>query len=368
MGALSEIGFAVRRMGAVRPLLVSDPGVSDAGWADEALCHLRGVGLLPTVWTGLTPNPKDVEVHAGFTVYQEHECDVLVVVGGGSCIDAAKGIAILASNGGRILDYEGVDKVVRPIPPIVAAPSTAGTASDLSQFAVFTDTARHAKVTLIGHALVPDISITDPRLLMTMPSWLTGTTGLDALTHGIEAFVSRASSCLTDDYALSAISLVHRHLLMSLEQPDSVEHRLGMARASMSAGLAFSNALLGATHAISHQLGGALDLPHGMLNAVLLPHVIRYNAEAVPDRFLRVATALGLDTDRISSTEAGEAAAAAVTELATCLGVPRRLRDIDVRREWLPSFAETALQDACITTNPRPVTREHVLALLEAAF
>ncbi|MPZ62634.1 MAG: iron-containing alcohol dehydrogenase [Propionibacteriales bacterium] len=367
-GVLSEVGHAARRLGAVRFMLVTDPGIIEAGWAGEAQEHLRAVGLDPVVWADVTPNPKDHEVARGAEIYLERECDGLVVVGGGSSIDAAKGVAVVVSNGGRIVDYEGIDRVTRPIPPIVAAPSTSGTGADVSQFCVVTDTARHIKSTLIGRALVPDISVTDPRLLHTMPDWLAASTGLDALSHGIEAYVSRAASFLTDGHALSAIRLVMENLQVTLKEPEAVDARIGMARASLSAGLAFTNAILGATHAISHQLGGATDLPHGVLNAILMPHVMRFNAERDPERFVDVAQALGLSTRDMPATEAAEFAAEAVAELATSVGTPKRLSELGVKREDLPLYARTTLADANMSTNPRDASAEDILGVLRAAY
>ena len=157
------------------------------------------------MWSGLTPNPKDFEIAAGFEVYQEGECDVIIALGGGSVIDAAKGVAVLAANGGNILDYEGVDQATKPIPPLVMVPTTSGTGADVSQFCIVTDTTRGTKITIIGRALVPDVTVIDPRLLTTMPEWLNAATGLDALTHGIEAFVSLAHNPLTDHHALRAV-------------------------------------------------------------------------------------------------------------------------------------------------------------------
>ncbi len=363
--ALAEIGHAARRLGAVRPMLVTDPGIVEAGWVAESLKHLAEVGLEPLIWSDVTPNPKDVEIRAGCERYLDSGCDVIIAVGGGSCIDAGKGIAIMASNGGDILDFEGIDQVTRPIPPLLAAPSTAGTGADVSQFAVITDTGRHLKATIIGRALVPDISITDPRLLTTMPLWLAATTGLDALTHGIEAYVSLAANFLTDQNALNAVGLVHQHLERSLAMPDELAPRAGMAKASLSAGMAFTNAILGVTHAISHQLGGLLDLPHGMLNAVLLPHVIRYNAAHVPERFVPLARALGLDAD---ARDAGDAVAEEVSGLATRIGAPRRLRDIGVGQQHLAAIAGQTVQDACISTNPRSVSIDDAEQLLLQAY
>jgi alcohol dehydrogenase class IV len=367
-GSLGEIGHAAVRLGARRPMLVTDPGVWEAHWSEEAARHLREARLATTVWAGITPNPKEREVASGAALYRESGCDVIVAVGGGSAIDAAKGIAVVVSNGGNILDYEGIDKVTQPLPPLIAAPTTAGTGADLSQFAIISDVARRIKVTLLGRALVPDISITDPRTLTTMPSWLAVTTGLDALTHGVESYVSRAATFLTDGHAVNAVRLVHKHLARSVEKPADAGAQWGMARASMSAGMAFTNAILGATHAISHQLGGALDLPHGMLNALLLPYVVRFNAEEFPDRFRPIAEALGADGYRMPPADVAETIAEFVCQFSTYFGIPQRLRDLSVREEDLPGYADTAMRDACMTTNPRVVTKSAVLALLRAAY
>jgi alcohol dehydrogenase class IV len=367
-GSLAEAGFAAERLGARRPFVVTDPGLIAAGWADELLDHLREAGLVPTLWHGVTPNPKDHEIAAGFQKYAESGCDVIIAIGGGSCIDAGKGVAVLSGNGGSILDYAGVDQFANPIPPLLMIPSTAGTGADVSQFCVVTDTAASIKVTLIGRALVPDISITDPRLLVTMPPWLAGATGLDALTHGIEAFVSLGHSPLTDGHALSAVRLVTANLCQSLSQPGDPGIGERMAQASLEAGLAFTNAILGATHAMSHQVGGLLDAPHGVVNGVLLPHVIRYNAAAVPDRFIPLAMAAGLKVEGMPGREAAEMLADHVRSLADEVGVPAGLRHLGVSEENIGHLAMSTLGDACLSTNPRSADRRDVEALFLAAL
>lgn len=366
-GSLSEAGFAAARLGARRPLVVTDPGIIAAGWVDELLGHLREAGLRPVVWSQVTPNPRDHEVRAAFAHYLEWECDVIIGIGGGSCADAAKGVAVLSGNGGDILDYRGVDRMTQPIPPLLIIPSTSGTGADVSQFCIVTDTARSVKVTIMGRALVPDISITDPRLLVTMPDLLNAATGLDALTHGIEAFVSLAHNPLADTHALNAVGLVCGHLRSTITDPLETEHRRKMAQASLQAGLAFSNAILGATHAMSHQVGGLLDAPHGVVNGVLLPHVIRYNARATPDRFVALAAAAGLEVCGIPGEEAAELLADHVRQLADDVGVPRGLRALGVTEADVPRLADTTLDDACLTTNPRAATLRDVEKLfLEA--
>jgi alcohol dehydrogenase len=367
-GSLAEAGHCALRLGALRPFVVTDPGIVEAGWVAELLGHLADVGLVAEVWAGVTPNPKDHEITAGYQRYLECDADVILAIGGGSCIDAAKGVAILSGNGGGILDYAGVDRAQEPIPPLVMIPSTSGTGADVSQFCIVTDTARSIKITIMGRALVPDISVTDPRLLTTMPAELNAATGLDALTHGIEAYVSLAHNPLTDIHALTAVRLVGSDLERTLLQPTDLAARSAMAQASLQAGLAFTNAILGATHAMSHQVGGLLDAPHGVVNGVLLPHVIRYNAALVPDRFVPLAQAVGLDVIGVPADEAAEMLAIWVRRLGDRVGVPRRLRQLGVTEADLPRLAETTMDDACLTTNPRGADAGAVEALFRAAL
>ncbi|MER5449334.1 iron-containing alcohol dehydrogenase [Streptomyces sp. NPDC002764] len=367
-GSLTELGHCALRLGGRRPFLVTDPGLIEAGWVDEAVGHLRRVGLRPVVWHDVTPNPKDHEVEAGFQRYAASGCDVIVGVGGGSVIDAAKGVAILSSNGGRILDYEGVDRVGRPIPPTVMVPSTSGTGADVSQFAVITDTAEHIKITIVSRTLVPEISVIDPRLLTTMPGWLNAATGLDALTHAIEAFVSRAHNPLTDIHALHAVELITRNLVHTHVRPKDFAARLAMAQAALEAGMAFTNAILGATHAMSHQVGGLLDAPHGVVNGVLLPHVIRFNAETRPQRFVALGAAAGIATEGVPPREVAARLADLVRALADDVGVPTGLAGLGVAESDVPVLARTTLKDACMATNPREVDVRDVEALFRQAL
>jgi alcohol dehydrogenase class IV len=368
VGSLGEAGFAAGRLGARRPMVVTDPGIIEAGWVDELLGYLGDTGLRPVVWSEVTPNPKDHEITAAYEHYVEEGADVLVAVGGGSCIDAAKGVAILSGNGGGIIDYAGVDQVTNPIPPLLMIPSTSGTGADVSQFCIVSDTARAVKITIMGRALVPDLSITDPRLLMTMPEGLNAATGLDALTHGIESFVSLAHNPLADIHALNAVGLVCQNLRTTMTHPQRAEARSKMAQGSLNAGLAFTNAILGATHAMSHQVGGLLDAPHGVVNGVLLPHVIRYNAAASPDRYADLAHSAGLAVDGMPGDEVAERLAEHVRALADDVGVPRGLRELGVDESVLPRLASTTLDDACLSTNPRPATAHDVEQIFRAAL
>jgi alcohol dehydrogenase class IV len=288
-------------------------------------------------------------------------------------IDAAKGIALLAGNGGTILDYEGVDRMALPIPPLVMLPSTSGTGADVSQFCIVTDTRRNTKITILGRAMVPDVSVVDPHLLTTMPDWLNASTGLDALTHGIEAYVSRAHNPLTDHHALQAIALVGEHLVRTMDHPGEEQARTCMAQAALEAGLAFTNAILGATHAMSHQVGGLLDLPHGVINGVLLPHVMQFNAAYDPHRFVPIAQALGLPGDIAPDSDAGAAEAAEwaaweVRRLAGELGVPKGLGEIGVTEDDIGVLSAMTLADACLSTNPREADQADIETLFRAAL
>ncbi|WP_458318447.1 iron-containing alcohol dehydrogenase [Mycolicibacterium brisbanense] len=366
--SMAEAAHAAVRLGGLRPLLVTDPGLIEAGWVRELVGHLRAQCVEAQVWSALTPNPKDHEITAGHQFYREHGCDVLIALGGGSVIDAAKGIAILSANGGDILDYAGVDKATMPIPPLVVLPSTSGTGADVSQFCIVTDTTRNTKITILGRALVPDITVIDPRLLTTMPEWLNAATGLDALTHGIEAFVSLGHNQLTDHHALRSVVMVTENLVSTIERPHEMPARVLMAQAALEAGLAFTNAILGAAHAMSHQVGGLLDLPHGVINGVLLPHVVRFNAEADPAPFATIAACLGIADKRAPARESALALADRLQELARQVGVPRSLGELGVRDEDVPVLAHNAMADACITTNPRPADEAALRALFRAAL
>ncbi|MCV7355772.1 iron-containing alcohol dehydrogenase [Mycolicibacterium fluoranthenivorans] len=368
LDSMAEAAHAALRLGGLRPLLVTDPGLIEAGWVDELVVHLRGQGVQAQVWSALTPNPKDHEITAGHEFYRSRGCDVLIALGGGSVIDAAKGIAILAANGGDILDYAGVDKATMPIPPLVVLPSTSGTGADVSQFCIVTDTTRNTKITILGRALVPDITVIDPRLLTTMPEWLNAATGLDALTHGIEAFVSLGHNQLTDHHALRSVVMVTENLVTTIERPQDMPARVLMAQAALEAGLAFTNAILGAAHAMSHQVGGLLDLPHGVINGVLLPHVVRFNAEADPAPFATIAACLGIADKRAPDLESALALADRLQDLARQVGVPRGLAELGVREDDVPVLARNAMADACLTTNPRAADEAQLRALFRAAL
>lgn len=365
-GLLARVGACARRLGGRRVLLVSDPGLFRAGWVDLAMRSLEEAGLAFAYYDAITSNPKDTEIAEGAREYAASGADVIVGLGGGSAMDAAKGIALLASNGGRIQDYEGSDRIHRPLPPLVLCPTTCGTGSDVSQFAIVTDTGRRCKMTIMSRTVAPDISLTDPATLSTLPEEYICTTAFDALSHAVEAFFSIASTSLTDVHAVKAIRLLSGSLVAAVRERDPGD-LANLARASLHAGMAFSNSLLGIVHALAHPIGGLYDTSHGSVNAVLLPEVIRYDLPVVEDKLPELAWGLGYRT-------AGDAALAgrivqdAVEDLLHHTRAPRSLRSLGVTREDLPEIAERALHDACILTSPRRADAADLRGILERAL
>jgi alcohol dehydrogenase class IV len=350
-------GRYAANLGVKRSLLVTDANVIAAGWAGDVEQSLIEAGIEVRRFTGVSPNPRDSEVMSGAAFYAEHGCDALVAVGGGSIIDCAKGIGIVISNGKGILDYEGIDRVAVPMPPLICIPTTGGTSADLSQFAIITNSAEQVKIAVISKAIVPDVALVDPVTLTSMDAYLTACTGMDALSHAIEAYVSNASSPITDLHALEAMRLVAASLRRSVEAPHDMEERGQMMLASLQAGLAFSNASLGAVHSMAHSLGGYKDLPHGECNALLLPHVIDYNFQRVPERFRRIAAALGIPVTGLSDTDVRNTLIRGVIELRRQCGIDGTLAGRGVTIGDVGMLAGKAIKDPCNATNPRIPTK-----------
>ncbi len=353
------VGRYARNLGAGHVLLVSDPGVVAAGWADEAAENLRAEGIKVTLFTGVSPNPRDFQVMAGAAEFRESRCDFIVAVGGGSPMDAAKGIGIVASNGGNVLDYEGVDRVPVPMPPLICIPTTCGTSADVSQFAIINNSSARVKIAIVSKAVVPDVSLIDPVTLTTLGPYTTAATGIDAMVHAIEAAVSNASGPLTDVHSTQALRLLHEHLTTAVADTHNLEARGGVMLASLEAGLAFSNASLGCVHALAHSLGGYLDLPHGECNALLLSQVVGFNFDNAPARYRTVGETLGLDFRGLTGAEARNRLCAHLRELCTALGVAGGLRERGLKAGDIPLLAAKAINDPCNATNPRrPVVKD----------
>jgi alcohol dehydrogenase class IV len=367
-GARHYAGRYVKNFGAKNVLLVTDEGIRKTGLVEEIGNDLTESGVSFEVFSEVMPNPRAENVMQGAECFRQAGCSALVAVGGGSVIDCAKGIGIVSSNKRPITEFEGVDKVIIPPPPLICIPTTAGSSADVSQFAIINDTQRKVKIAIISKTLVPDVALIDPETLLTLPRKLTAYTGLDVLTHAIEAYVSNASSPLTDLHALEAIRLVERNLENAVEHPRDLSLRGEMMLASLNAGLAFSNASLGAVHAMAHSLGGYLDLPHGECNALLLETVIMYNYASAPDRYDSIGEAMGCPVYTVSQKERAGMICTEIHRLRTALGVGQTLGALGVKKEVIPLLAKQAMHDVCMATNPRNPMKSEIEALYESAL
>jgi len=367
-GSINQVGECCTRLGASRVFLVADQGVMQYGWIEKALFFLEHVGLDSQLWSDFSDNTRDYEVEKGAMLYTETGCDAVLAIGGGSAIDAAKAVATLSTNHGKIQDYEGIDLINKPLPPLIVVPSTAGSGSEVSQFSIIADSSRKIKMTIISKSLVPDIAISDPLILSTVNSKLTTSTGMEALSHAIEAFLSLASTDLTDVHALHAIKLISANLRASVASQVNEEAKVAMAKASLQAGLAFSNAVLGLVHAMSHQVGGLLDFPIGEISAILLPYVMRFNLVSSMDKYIEIAKAMGAKVDRMTPREAAEKAISMVEELARDVKIPSGLAELGLPEEVIPELSKNAVKDACFITNPRDADVEDIAEIFYSAL
>ncbi len=368
LGSMNQVGESAVRLGITKVFVVTDEGVLNSGWVEKALSFLRMAKLEYKVWHNLTTNPKCIEVARAAQEYMTSGCDGLLAVGGGSSIDVAKAIAILATNGGKIADYEGVNKVTKPLPPMVIVPTTAGSGSEVSQFTIIVNKKRKAKMVIVSKSLVPDIAIVDPTVLQTKNGRLTAGTGMDALSHAIEAYVSLAATELTDVQALNAIRLIANNLRESVACSTNLKAKSAMSMASLQAGLSFSNAVLGVTHAMTHQIDALLDLFHGETNGILLPYVMEYNSIACADKYARVAEAFGVNIVGLSKWEAADRAITEVRRLVRDTGIPERLSDVGLTDDIIPRLSENALMDTCLITNPRDCSQEDIVGIYRRAM
>jgi alcohol dehydrogenase len=368
VGCAKETGSQAKALGATKVLIVTDAGLAKLGVADQIKEQLIAAGLGAVIFSGAEPNPTDKNVHDGLKVYQDNKCDGIVSLGGGSSHDCAKGIGMVATNGGHIRDCEGVNKTTKPMPPFLAINTTAGTASEMTRFCIITNTDTHVKMAIVDWRCTPNIAINDPLLMVGMPPALTAATGMDALTHAVEAYVSTIATPITDACALMSIKLIANYLRPAVANGTNLEARDKMAYAEYLAGMAFNNASLGYVHSMAHQLGGFYNLPHGVCNAILLPEVCAFNKIACPQRFADIAVALGERIDGLAPVDAADVAIAAIRKLSKDVGIPTGLAELGVKEADFELMATNAKKDACQLTNPRLATLQQVIALFKAAM
>lgn len=364
-GASKKIGEMVMGFGAKKVLCVYDLGVKNL--AGEIVHILQESGLTVIAFDGVLPNPPDTIVEEAARTAKEANVDIIVAVGGGSSMDCAKAINILLTNPSPINQYDGLNLVKNPTKPLIAIPTTSGTGSEVTSFTIITDTTRLKKMVIGGQFVGATVALADPLLTLGLPPAVTAATGMDALTHAVEAYVSKGASIPTDVNALKAISLIAENLVEATNNGSNIEARTNMLLGSMMAGFAFNSAVLGLVHSIAHPLSVHCGLPHGVANACGLPHVMEYNAEVVPDRTIDIGVAMGLELEGLSKEEAVTKVIAAVKELSAKVKIPT-LKEAGVQKEQFDRIAEDAMQEISTLFNPRETTKEEIIEILEKAY
>ena len=363
-GAINLVSQFVDNLGSENPFIVTDAGLLKTKWPDMIFSQLKKEHIDYSVFSAVSPNPRSEEVMSGVKLFNESGCDSIIALGGGSVIDCAKGIVISSVNGENVLSFEGVDKVSSPGPPLICIPTTAGSSADVSQFAIINDRKIRVKRAIISKAVVPDVALIDPQTTHTMDNYLTACTAVDALVHAVEAYVSSAHSPLFDIHSIEAVKIIFKSLPKVLQNPDDVLLRDDIMRASLEAGLAFSNASLGAVHAMAHSLGGYIDLPHGICNSVLFEHVVEYNSAAAEIRYSELAEAAGCPAGKGSSEEFINL----ILSLKKEAGLTARLSDLGVKENDIPVLSEHAVKDICMITNPVQPDVDDITHIYKQAF
>ncbi|MCP4627971.1 MAG: iron-containing alcohol dehydrogenase [bacterium] len=366
-GCVKQIGDCLKELDGKRAFLVTDKGVAGLDIFSVVEKALKDKGLSYYVYAEVDENPTDRQVEKGAEIYHKEKADVLVAVGGGSTMDSAKAIGVLISNGGSILEYKGMDVFTRPIPPLVAIPTTAGTGSEVTPYAVITNTKDNYKTGVCGWKLLPRVALVDPVMMAGMPPAITAATGMDALSHAVEAVYSKYAMPQTDALAYSAIKMVAENLVRAVSDGSDMEAREAMAMASLMGGMAMC-AGCGAVHALGHQLSSRYGMPHGTAMSVLMPHILNFNASACPDRIANIAVALGEEVDGLGKTEAARKAAHAIRQLGEAVGLPTNLTEYGADPQLIPICADYAQTAGDMPGNPITPTMEQIKDLYKQAF
>jgi alcohol dehydrogenase len=362
VNAGQQVGAEAKALGGTRVLIVTDPGIEKAGLLPVVTESLEAAGLGYSVFSEVEPNPTDATCQKGLAAYRAGGADVLVAVGGGSAMDAAKGIGVLATYGGRIQDFEGPGKVPGPIVPLVAVPTTCGTGSEVTHISVITDPERNWKMSLASPLLAPRTAVIDPLLYTKLPGPIIAATGMDALTHAIESFTNRQVEPFADALDIEAIRLIGGNIRVAVANA-SLPAMTAMALGATMAGMAFTNTILGIVHAMSHPITCYYGVPHGVANAILLPYVMEFNLIGAPHRFARIAAVLGEDTDGLTEMEAARLSVAAVQALNEDLEIPTNFAEWEFSDDIIEKMADDAMKSRNIQINPRRVSRAQIVDL-----
>ena len=362
-GCVKKIAEEITSRGLKKALIVCGKRSSKSEEFKGVTDLLEENNIDYVVYPGSIPNPTVKSVMDGVEILKENDCDFVISYGGGSPHDCAKGIALVATNGGNIKDYEGINKSSKPQLPLISINTTAGTASEMTVFSIITDEERHVKMAIVDKNVTPILAVNDPELMVSMPKSLTAATGMDALTHAIETIVTPGAYPISDATALAAVKIIFDYLPRAVENGHDIEAREQMVYAVFLGGIAFSNAGLGNVHAMAHQLGGIYNLPHGVCNAMLLPYVEEENAKYVPEKFVSIANVLGYDVEGKSAQECAAFVVDSMKELAKKVGIPATLGELGVNDVDFDLLAENAMKDICAPGNPVEFTKEQIIEL-----
>ena len=371
-GARKELPVEIKRLGLKKALVVSDASLVKFGVTGKVTAVLDEAGVPYEIFSDIKPNPTVTNVKNGVAAFAASGADFIVAVGGGSSMDTAKAVGIITNNPefADVVSLEGVANTKHKSVPIIALPTTAGTAAETTINYVITDEVKEKKMVCVDPNDIPAIAIIDAELMYSLPKSLTASTGLDALTHAIEGLTTKAAWEMSDMFEIKAIDMINRYLELAVNEPTNPVGRDGMAVAQYIAGMAFSNVGLGLVHGMAHPLGAMFDVPHGVANALLLPLVMEYNAPAALDKFVIIAQTMNVYKEDMTKEEAADAAVKAVRDLAIRVGIPQHLRDLGkgITEADLPRLAKAAMEDVCTPGTPRDVTEDIVLELYKKAF
>jgi alcohol dehydrogenase len=366
-GVIATVGQEVKKIGAKRVLIVADKGVINAGLTQGVEKSLSEAGIPYLIFDKIVPNPRDTDCHLGYEIAKEEKIDALIAVGGGSSMDTAKAIGTLLTHGGRVQEWCGFQLLKRKITPLIAIPTTAGTGSEVTPFAVITDTEQHVKLNIFDPKAAATVALVDPTVLLKLPSHIMASTGIDAMTHAVEAYTCKLANPHTDAYAIYAIELIQKNLRNAVKNPD-LESCTGMMLGSNIAGIAFGYSDVAAVHCMAEALGGRYDTPHGIANAVLLPTVTEFNIPANPDKYVNVSKTLGVKVDGMSKEEAAMESVKALRQLCEDVGIPR-MKDIEgINPDDFEALAVASEKNVSTPSNPREVTAKEYLNLFQKAY
>jgi lactaldehyde reductase len=364
-GARKELPGVVERLGFKKALVVTDKGLIKFGVAKQVTDVMDEAGIAYEIFSDVKPNPTVTNVKDGIEACKKAEADFIVAIGGGSAMDTAKGIGIVVRNPefADIVSLEGVADTKNKSLPIIALPTTAGTAAETTINYVIIDETRQAKMVCVDPNDIPCVAIIDAELMYSLPKSLTAATGMDAMTHAIEGLITKAAWELSDMFEIKAIEMIYKYLPIAVEEPTNPVGRDGMAVAQYVAGMAFSNVGLGVDHGMAHPLSALHDIPHGVACAMLLPTVMRFNAPAAKAKYVDIAKACGVYKDGMTVDEAADAACEAIADLSRRVGIPEHLTDLGITEKDIDALADQAIVDVCTPGNPREVTRDDIVAL-----